>query len=113
MGERVNVIFWQPEHDGQEVNVYLHWGGRNAIDLLRQFAPMMRKGHLSYAAARFIGQCHDADEGGRGPSLGVSPLNGAPRGDYPALWVNCATGDVSKFSRDPDAIIETIPMGVF
>ena len=69
MGDRAIVIF----HDESEVSpsVYLHWSGIRVpalIDLLKE-RMKGRYGDVDYAAARFIGICHEQIEGNL--SLGV------------------------------------------
>jgi hypothetical protein len=69
MGDRALVIF----EDADEVSpvVYLHWSGSRVPALLEQLKERMRgrEGDVSYAAARFVGLCHEALPGNL--SLGV------------------------------------------
>ena len=71
MGDRAIVRFPDP-HLGGGVEVYLHHDANNVPQWLKDAAPRMRKGDASYAAARFIGYCHEQILGGL--SLGVMPI---------------------------------------
>jgi hypothetical protein len=71
MGDRAVVVF--KDRDVHEVAVYLHWDGYRVEELIRGAAPRMRAGDASYAAARFIGHCHEQIEGAL--SLGVYGLD--------------------------------------
>jgi hypothetical protein len=69
MGDRALVIFENKE----EVSpvVYLHWSGSRVPALLEQLKERMKgsEGDVAYAAARFVGICHESIEGNL--SLGV------------------------------------------
>jgi hypothetical protein len=69
MGDRATVIFF----DDQILSpmVYLHWHGRVVPELLQLLRVRMtgRTGDASYAAARFVGICHERIEGNL--SLGI------------------------------------------
>ena len=89
MGNRAIVRF--PDHEtGSGVEVYLHWDADNVVDWLKAAAPRMRQGDGSYAAARFIGYCHEQIEGHL--SLGVMPLGSCFDGVI--FSVDCQTGKV-------------------
>lgn len=105
MGDRAIVRFPATYGTGSGVEVYLHWNGSDALDWLKQAAPRMRKGDASYAAARFIGFCHDQIEGGL--SLGVFPINTCCDGVI--YSVDCNTGKVKRGARQ----VATLPMGQF
>ncbi len=70
MGDRALIIF----HDDEKVSptVYLHWSGSHVPELLGELKDRMkgREGDLAYAAARFVGICHEHIDGNL--SLGVS-----------------------------------------
>jgi hypothetical protein len=69
MGNRAIVIF----HDQHVISptVYLHWHGSDVPELLRDLAEYMtgRHGDAEYAAARFVGLCHQRIGGNL--SLGI------------------------------------------
>jgi hypothetical protein len=69
MGDRALVIF----HDDDRVSptVYLHWDGSRVPERLEQLKKRMegRENDADYAAARFIGICHEHIPGNL--SLGV------------------------------------------
>lgn len=95
MGNRAIVRFPDAEMTAETgkpsgVEVYLHWDADNVIDWLREAAPRMRKGDGSYAAARFVGLCHEKIPGGL--SLGIMPLGSC--GDGVIFSVDCQTGKV-------------------
>ena len=63
MGDRALVQFT----DGDEVSpvIYLHWSGSEVAGYLKELAELMRgrEGDVNYAAARFVGICHNHIEG--------------------------------------------------
>jgi hypothetical protein len=69
MGNRALVIFY--DNNRISPSVYLHWYGGEVPGLLGDLAVLMqgRTGDAEYAAARFIGLCHNLIEGNL--SLGV------------------------------------------
>lgn len=72
------------------VEVYLHWHADDVKAWLKEAAPRMRKGDGSYAAARFVGLCHEKIKGGL--SLGIMPLG--TTFDGVIFSVDCTTGKV-------------------
>lgn len=102
MGDRAIVRF--PDGDSG-VEVYLHWHAEDVPTWLHAAAPRMRKGDASYAAARFVGYCHDHIEGGL--SLGVMPLGTCCDGVQ--YTVDCRTGRVET----PGGKAFTIKLGEF
>lgn len=52
MGERVVVVCKGAGDLGCEV--YLHWDGERALDLLKKAIPEMRKGDVGYSTARLV-----------------------------------------------------------
>jgi hypothetical protein len=68
MGD-IAVVVFRDSREVHEIAVYLHWDGYRVEELLRGAAPGMHKGDASYAAARFIGHCHEKIEG----ALGLNP----------------------------------------
>lgn len=112
MGNRAIIRF--PDRQASEelgyavgVEVYLHWDADDVIDWLKEAAPRMRKGDGAYAAARFVGLCHEKIPGGL--SLGIMPLGMC---NYGAIFsVDCLTGKVkvpSGFGRS-----FTLKLGAF
>ena len=69
MGNRALVIFY--DNDRISPCVYLHWFGGEVPGLLGDLAVLMqgRTGDAEYAAARFLGLCHNKIDGNL--SLGV------------------------------------------
>jgi hypothetical protein len=69
MGNRACIVF----HDDIHVSptVYLHWHGDSVVGWLDQLADLMtgRRGDAAYAAARFVGICHERIAGNL--SLGI------------------------------------------
>ena len=102
MGNRAIVRF--PEGNGG-VEVYLHWHADDVPTWLHAAAPRMRHGDASYAAARFVGYCHEQIEGGL--SLGVCPINTCCDGVQ--YTVDCNTGKVDT----PSGKSFTIDLGRF
>jgi hypothetical protein len=100
MGDRAVVVFV----GGGQVSpaVYLHAHGGLVPELLVAAVPRMRKGDVDYAAARFIGECHERIPGAL--SLGCSNItaeqlaheNFSP-GDAGVFLVNVFTGDVRQW----------------
>jgi len=70
MGDRASVLFF----DRYRVSptVYLHWHGSNVPDWLDELTRRMdgRAGDAAYAAARFVGICHERIAGNL--SLGIT-----------------------------------------
>ena len=75
MGDRALVIFT----DGKEVSptVYLHWSGSSVPALIEKAGVRMqgRLGDVSYAAARFVGICHEDIEGNLSLGIWNTPRN--------------------------------------
>jgi hypothetical protein len=93
MGNRATIQFIDID-DKQGVTVYLHHDGSNVREWLEQAAPSMRKNNSGYAAARFIGFCHEKIPGGL--SLGVYRDSFEP-GDNGLFVVDCSAGKVTRF----------------
>lgn len=101
MGDRALVQF--RDSDGKVSPVcYLHWGGFNVPEYIRECAELMRgrDDDVQYAFARFVGICHSHIPGNL--SLGVwnktAPLTkGDSHGDAGCYIVDCATWDVEAF----------------
>lgn len=92
MGNRATVQFIDATEPAG-VTVYLHWNGDDVMGWLKAAAPRMRRGDYSYAAARFIGYCHEQIDGGL--SLGVLPGSAAYAGEGRHYVVDCSTGIVT------------------
>jgi hypothetical protein len=73
MGDRASILFF----DSQVISptVYLHWHGSAVPDWLRILQTVMsnRTDDASYAAARFVGICHERINGNL--SLGIQSNN--------------------------------------
>lgn len=71
MGDRALVVFADKKTGDVSPTVYLHWLGHKVPDLLKEHKVLMgdRVDDVSYAAARFIGVCHQHHSGATG--LGV------------------------------------------
>lgn len=113
MGDRVLVTFTD---DGKSHSpaIYMHWNGEDAAKMIRDAAPLFRRGDEAYSAARFCGFCHTQIEG----SLGLGLLSGPKpetdweeysHGDAGVYIVNVSTGEVDAkggygkpFKLDPD-----------
>jgi hypothetical protein len=69
MGNRASIIFYDETHVSP--TVYLHWHGEAVPAWLEQLKQLMngRFEDASYAAARFVGICHQRIDGNM--SLGV------------------------------------------
>ena len=78
-----------------EVAVYLHWDGYRVEELIRGAAPRMRAGDASYAAARFIGHCHEKIDGAL--SLGVYGLS-------PKAMQDVATGHAGRIGHGDNGV---------
>ena len=110
MGDRARVFFTS----GQDLSpgVYLHWHGNEVAALLRKTRERMkgREGDSHYAAARFVGICHEHIPGNLslGIECGPSSVNEARErtdgygyewspGDAGVFIVNCSTWSVECF----------------
>jgi hypothetical protein len=96
MGNRAMVQFIDSA-DSEGVAVYLHWNGGDVREWLADAASNMRKGDASYAAARFIGYCHERIAGGL--SLGVMAGRNASDPENGLYVVDCNTGKVTLFRQ--------------
>jgi hypothetical protein len=98
MGDRVLFVC----HDGgSEIApaIYGHWCGYEALDMLAAAAPRMRKGDVSYAAARLCGYLHEQNKGALGLGLIAPPESIEPdtlakfsHGDAGVVAVNVNDG---------------------
>src|SRR6516164_4806380 len=93
MGDRAVVVF--KDNEVHEIAVYLHWDGYRVEELIRGAAPRMRAGDASYAAARFIGHCHEQIEGAL--SLGVYGLS-------PQQMQDIATGHAGRLGHGDNGV---------
>lgn len=116
MGNRA-MIKLIDAHSPEGVVVYLHSHADYVKGWLKDAAPRMRLGDASYAAARFIGFCHDQIDGGF--SLGVMPGSEAADPENGLYVVDCSTGKVTLFREGRDGELArsgrpfSIPMGRF
>jgi len=64
--------------NGEEYSpgIYIHWGGNEALDLLRQAAPRMHMYDAHEAAARLCGFLHEKLSGSTGLALCSPPRSG-------------------------------------
>ena len=93
MGDRAVVVF--KDREVHEIAVYLHWDGYRVEERIRGAAPRMRAGDSSYAAARFIGHCHQQIEGAL--SLGVYGLS-------PKAMQDVATGHAGRIGHGDNGV---------
>lgn len=101
MGDRAIVSF-HGEEDDYSPGVYVHWAGSDIPALLKEAAPILRKGDPGYAAARFCGFLHTKLDGGLGLGLFDAPTkkdqdNGFKdysHGDNGVFIVDIKTGQV-------------------
>lgn len=128
MGDRA-VIFCKSDADKMiSPAIYLHWSGSRVGQYLKDAAPRMRKGDISYATARLIGILHEKIDGNL--SLGVfsvhfdfadykkqlSELKEYSQGDAGVFTVDIDTGKVEHidgtgygFEEESD-VIESIEL---
>ena len=92
MGDRAYVIFF--DRHSISPTIYLHWHGGDVPDWLSDLRKRMngRYGDASYAAARFVGICHERIPGNL--SLGITS-NGFTQADFRnhPLMVDASPGD--------------------
>jgi hypothetical protein len=117
MGNRAMVRFQNAcTSPAVAVCVYLHWQADNVRQWLNEAAPRMRKGDASYAAARFIGFCHENTPGGLSLGVECGPGCDPENGLY---VVDCDTGKVTLFREGRNGYLArsgrpfTIKMGAF
>lgn len=106
MGDRAIVVFTDDNCEGEySPGVYVHNSGYRIAELIREFAPAMRRGDAGYSAARFCGELHECIPGKLG--LGLVPGPGKPQsyddwkkyshGDAGVFVVNVSNGDVATY----------------
>lgn len=78
MGDRATILFF--DRDQVSPTVYLHWHGHEVPDWVDILAQRMqgRTGDAAYAAARFVGLCHERIAGNLSLGITSNPLR--PRG---------------------------------
>lgn len=102
MGDR--VLIQVTDRDGRVSPVlYLHWGGEEAPEIIREAAALMagRDGDLGYAFGRLVGVAHSRTPG-RNTGLGVwnqpTKLEASDsHGDAGCYVVSCETWEVEAF----------------
>lgn len=118
MGDRVTIQLTK----GKEFSpiIYMHWAGEAALEILKEAAPLMRKGDMSYAFARLAGACHNATEPEQGLSFGIwnadSIVTEDSQGDNGHFGVDISTGEVTHYGGyEPaeGAEIENLALGEF
>lgn len=84
---------------GSPCSTYLHWGGHEALDLLKKAVPRMRQGDDSYSQARLTGVIHEVSDGNTGLGLVDAPedlddatLKKYSPGDAGVIVYDCSTG---------------------
>jgi hypothetical protein len=89
MGSRAVFVCHE---NGEEFSpgIYIHWGGDEALDLLRRAAPHMCMYDASEAAARLCGFLHGEIPGAHGVALWPPPQPGA---DGSVDWERYSPGD--------------------
>lgn len=96
MGDQAIVVI-----KGAACAMYLHWNGREALEILEGAVPKMCQAHANYSMARLIGHACSLVAG----SVGVLP---APKdqenvskeyslGDAGVVVYDCGTGDVNCY----------------
>lgn len=110
MGDRATIQLVA----GEEFSpvIYLHWAGYRTMEILKQAAPLMRAGDISYAFARLVGVCHLETEPNQGLGLGVWNTDGVEDpdvGDNGHFQVDIRSGDV----RHDGTVIGTLQLGRF
>ena len=96
MGSRAVFVCHE---NGEEYSprIYIHWGGAEAIDLLRQAAPRMDMYDSNSAAARLCGFLHENLPGSKGNAL-VPPPSPGPDGQV--NWEEYGPGDAGVIVID-------------
>jgi hypothetical protein len=96
VGDRVVFVCHE---NGEEYSpgIYIHWGGREALDLLRRAASRMNMYDASEASARLCGFLHDQISGSTGIALLAPPVIG-PDGDVD--WDQYSPGDAGVIVID-------------
>ena len=121
MGNRATIAV-ETSTSKAVVYIYLHWNGsrEQVIDVVKAAAPRMRKGDVSYATARLIGEFHDRMSGGL--SLGVLPASENSREAYDNghYTIDIGSGKITQevMSMDNETwsgavVAEGIEMGQF
>lgn len=96
MGDRAMFVCHENEEE-YSPGIYIHWGGSEALDLLRQAAPRMHMYDASEAAARLCGFLHEQLSGAKGLALCPSPQPGP---DGTIDWEQYSPGDAGVIVID-------------
>lgn len=114
MGDRatISIIQHRPDSDEHSPVLYLHWNGSYALDLIREAAPGMRKGDVSYAFARLVGHAHTVTSPGSALGMGVWSHDwdndGVPDvGDNGHFTIDIGKGTVTHEGR---IVLEDLPL---
>ena len=121
MGNRATISV-ETETSKSAVYIYLHWNGsrEQVIEVVKAAAPRMRRGDVSYATARLIGEFHNRIKGGL--SLGVMAASEENREPYDNghYTIDIGAGIITQevMSMDNDTwsgavVAEGIEMGQF
>lgn len=105
MGDRALVVFADKSVGDVSPTVYLHTRGCDVPKLLEKHKARMgeRKDDVSYAAARFIGICHEEIPGASGLGVFDTPANfladpaSHTHGDAGVIVVDAATYEWQAF----------------
>lgn len=98
MGNRALIVFTNTAKDDVSPIIYLHWNGSDVPAWIEELKSLMasRKGDVSYAAARFVGICHDHIDGNLSLGMWNSNLGDILKnpaehshGDAGVIVVNC------------------------
>ncbi len=95
MGDRVVIHV-----EGAPCSLYMHWGGEDAIDILKAAVPRMRCGDEMYSQARLIGMAHERVPGNTGvgvlpPPDSLPPSKDYSHGDAGVILYNCSSGEAT------------------
>lgn len=100
MGDRAVVLV-----KDAACGMYLHWAGREALDILTRAIPRMRSHDANYSMARLIGHAHSEVEGNC--SLGVVP----PPKDYANILGSYSPGDAGVVLYDCETGVTQLSHG--
>lgn len=106
----VNTFFPDAIKMGSPI-VYLHWNGPEALDWIKEAAPLLRESDPHYAAARFCAYCAERIPGSL--SLGIYNSDNPPEAnsDEWTYVVNLTEGKVYHNDGKVAAIIDNFFKG--
>ena len=97
MGNRVIMIL-KDSTETLPFAMYMHWNGSQALEILENAVPRMRRNQADYSIARLIGTAHNQIDGNL--SLGVISIdlkakyNDITHGDAGIVVFDCGSGMV-------------------